>query len=106
MTFVSTRQLLQNFYDGFYKKNTMSSSDIPGVQPEDLFDTVLRFGLYLGAVFQLICIAAVIVVPERLDQSTRDDQSDDEGSDHGSPHTTPRRPYGHHRRKADKKKRR
>lgn len=48
-----------------------SFSEIPGVQPEDFMDTILRFGLYLGAVFQLICIAAVIVVPERVDQSSR-----------------------------------
>lgn len=38
--------------------------------PDDFMDTLLKIGLYLGAVFQLICIAAVIVVPEKLTDST------------------------------------
>ena len=33
------------------------------VQEPTLFDEVLRYGLYAGAVFQLVCIAAVILSP-------------------------------------------
>jgi Uncharacterised protein family (UPF0239) len=40
------------------------------VTPDDFMDTLLKIGLYLGAVFQLICIAAVIVVPEKLTDSS------------------------------------
>ena len=31
---------------------------------EDFYDTILRCGLYFGAVFQLICIAAVVIIPD------------------------------------------
>ena len=33
------------------------------------FDNILTACLYLGAVFQLICIFSVIVLPEREDQN-------------------------------------
>jgi hypothetical protein len=36
---------------------------------EDFVDSVLRCGLYLGALFQLICIAAAIVMPDRMGDS-------------------------------------
>jgi len=36
---------------------------------EDFVDSVLRCGLYLGAVFQLICIAAAIVMPDKMGDS-------------------------------------
>ncbi|XP_075235457.1 protein anon-73B1 [Lycorma delicatula] len=81
------------------------------VQTEDLMDSVIRCGLYLGAIFQLVCIAAVVILPERTTDGSASclkdgDVSDDEGSE-GSPHATPRRPHAHHRtRKQEKKKRR
>ena len=31
----------------------------------DFLDSVMRCGLYLGAVFQLICLAAVVMAPDR-----------------------------------------
>ncbi|OXA41836.1 Protein MANBAL [Folsomia candida] len=31
---------------------------------EDIVDTFLRYGLFIGAVFQLLCIGAVIVMPD------------------------------------------
>lgn len=44
--------------------------DVPGVPPDDIMDTVIKVGLYIGAVFQLICIAAVIILPDKSDSST------------------------------------
>jgi len=31
---------------------------------EDIIDTLLRYGLFFGAVFQLVCIGAVIIMPD------------------------------------------
>lgn len=31
---------------------------------EDVVDTFLRYGLFVGAIFQLICIGAVIIMPD------------------------------------------
>ncbi|XP_067004185.1 protein MANBAL [Anabrus simplex] len=79
---------------------------------EDFVDSILRCGLYFGAIFQLICIAAAVVVPDRMSDSNLScnkdfEPSDDEGSDHSTPQATPRRPHIHHRpRKQEKKKRR
>jgi hypothetical protein len=39
------------------------------IMTEDFVDSVLRCGLYLGAVFQLICIAAAIVMPDKMGDS-------------------------------------
>ena len=33
-----------------------------------LLDTVLKYGLFLGAVFQLICIFAVIFIPSNIEE--------------------------------------
>ena len=38
------------------------------IQEPTLFDEVLKYGLYAGAVFQLACIAAVIFSPSDADQ--------------------------------------
>ncbi|CAG0918595.1 unnamed protein product [Notodromas monacha] len=54
-----------------------------------LLDEVLKYGLYLGAIFQLICIAAVILVPFNSSLSAYSqkdyDSGEDEGSDQGTP---------------------
>ncbi|PNF40391.1 Protein anon-73B1 [Cryptotermes secundus] len=82
------------------------------IMTEDFVDSVLRCGLYLGAIFQLICIAAAVVVPDKMGDSNSSyckelELSDDEGSEHSTPQATPRRPHAHHRpRKQEKKKRR
>ncbi|GLH03064.1 hypothetical protein R5R35_007742 [Gryllus longicercus] len=78
---------------------------------EDFVDSILRCGLYFGAVFQVVCIAAAVVIPDKMNDfnaSYKDvEPSDDEGSDHSTPQATPRRPHAHHRpRKQEKKKRR
>jgi hypothetical protein len=36
---------------------------------EDFVDSVVRCGLYLGAIFQLICIAAAVVMPDKMGDS-------------------------------------
>ncbi|XP_063230638.1 protein MANBAL [Bacillus rossius redtenbacheri] len=79
---------------------------------EDFMESLLRCGLYLGAVFQLICIAAAVILPDKVSDSAGSyckelDVSEEEGSEHSTPQATPRRPHGHHRpRKQEKKKRR
>ncbi|XP_049807182.1 protein anon-73B1 [Schistocerca nitens] len=78
---------------------------------EDIVDSVIRYGLYFGAVFQLVCIAAAVIMPDSTGDTNsvlKDlEISDDEGSEHSTPQATPRRPHIHHRpRKQEKKKRR
>lgn len=38
----------------------------------DLLDEVLRYGLFLGAIFQIIAIAAIIVIPPKETQDADD----------------------------------
>ena len=33
---------------------------------EEFFNRFLKYGMFLGAIFQLVCIAAVIILPEQL----------------------------------------
>ncbi|EFA10043.1 Protein anon-73B1-like Protein [Tribolium castaneum] len=74
---------------------------------EDMTATIVRYGLYVGALFQLFCLAACIFLPDSSDDNSwlsRGD-SDDESSEQSTPQNTPRRPY-HRTRKQEKKKRR
>lgn len=85
---------------------------------EDLVDSILRCGLYFGAMFQVICITAAVVIPDKMNDFTANykeaEGSEDEASDRSTPQATPRRPahahthtHAHHRaRKQEKKKRR
>lgn len=47
-------------------KNKMAID--PSLTETDIFDEVLKYGLFLGAIFQLVCIGAVIFVPSRDDK--------------------------------------
>lgn len=38
----------------------------------DLLDEVLRYGLFVGAIFQIIAIAAIVVIPPKETQNTDD----------------------------------
>lgn len=38
----------------------------------DLLDEVLRYGLFLGAIFQIIAIAAIVVIPPKETQDVDD----------------------------------
>ncbi|CAB0036784.1 unnamed protein product [Trichogramma brassicae] len=75
-------------------------------QEETLFEQLIRYGLYIGAVFQVACILAIVAyngVSSDSITTLKDDPSDIECSEN-SPQVTPRRP--HRARKQEKKKRR
>ncbi|KAK8402793.1 hypothetical protein O3P69_000842 [Scylla paramamosain] len=44
----------------------------PSLAETDIFDEVLKYGLFLGAIFQLVCIGAVMFVPSRDDRRDGD----------------------------------
>ncbi|KAH8380084.1 hypothetical protein KR009_008863 [Drosophila setifemur] len=63
---------------------------------EDLFSLLIRYGLYVGALFQFICISAAVLMAG--DESTESGETDREGE--------PVRSRLHKIRKLEKKKRR
>ncbi|KAL1465315.1 hypothetical protein WDU94_004897 [Cyamophila willieti] len=75
----------------------------------DFSDTLIKYGLYIGAIIQIACLIVVIFKPESTPGSkygyASGDLSDDDSEDNLQ--VSPRRPHTHHRsRKQDKKKRR
>lgn len=38
----------------------------------DLLDEVLRYGLFLGAIFQIVAIAAIVIIPPKGTQDADD----------------------------------
>ena len=66
----------------------MSSPDIPeGLEElfqQTWFDHFLHYGLFLGAIFQLVCIAAIVVIPPtESDEGEEDSPSGGEGEGDG-----------------------
>ncbi|XP_035677075.1 protein MANBAL-like [Branchiostoma floridae] len=38
------------------------------IPPETLFDKILHWGLFLGAIFQMVAIAAVVLLPRKAEE--------------------------------------
>ncbi|KAL1506516.1 hypothetical protein ABEB36_005864 [Hypothenemus hampei] len=78
------------------------------LEVEDMTATIIKALLFLGALFQIMCLGACIFVKETPnDNSWAARESEDDSSTQSTPQNTPRRPY--HRgnnRKIEKKKRR
>lgn len=74
----------------------------------ELVDELLRYGLFLGAIFQLLCIAAVVFVPPREEGKDGGDSSDEDAPVDGlALQAQAHRHQGHHTgRRKEKKKRR
>ncbi|RWS09778.1 hypothetical protein B4U79_10483 [Dinothrombium tinctorium] len=74
----------------------------------EVLNEIIRVGLVFGAVFQLICIAAVIWVPSKEEHKESGESSDDEMSTEGScfySHSAHQK-HPHGKRRHEKKKRR
>ncbi|KAJ6645226.1 Protein anon-73B1 [Pseudolycoriella hygida] len=76
--------------------NVESELNIP---QEDWYETFIRYGLYFGAVFQLLCLCACVMLPG----SKKNEDGNSNSNSQLTPQNTPKRPRG---RKQDKKKRR
>ncbi|KAH9379460.1 protein MANBAL [Haemaphysalis longicornis] len=75
----------------------------------ELVDELLRYGLFLGAIFQLVCIAAVVFVPPKEEGKDVGDSSDEDGPAEGGAAVPHRPQVPHHtgrRSRQDRKKRR
>lgn len=74
---------------------------------EDMTATVVKVLLFLGALFQMVCLGACIFVRESTNDSNwAPRESEDDSSTQSTPQNTPRRPYHRNNRKIEKKKRR
>ena len=62
----------------------MSTTDIPeGLEElfqQTWFDHFLHYALFLGAIFQLVCIAAIVIIPPKSDEEDAPTESDHEGA--------------------------
>ncbi|CAG9765530.1 unnamed protein product [Ceutorhynchus assimilis] len=74
---------------------------------EDMTATIVKFMLFVGALFQVACLGACIFVKETPNDSNwAPRESEDDSSTQSTPQNTPRRPYHRSGRKVEKKKRR
>ena len=72
-----------------------ANEELPLFPEEEWYEVLLRYGLYLGAAFQLICILAVLISPSSDIKDAEDnscsseDESDDDiaGSDVKTQHS-------------------
>merc|ERR1712064_202462 len=95
------------------------ASEFPPLFPEELwYEVLLRYGLYVGAAFQLICILAVIVLPplkegsenlagnEESSSDEEEDRKDQRNSSHNQHTHTHHHNVNKSKKKLEKKKRR
>lgn len=66
----------------------MANVDIPeGLEElfeQSWFDHILHYGLLVGAIFQLICIAAIVVLPPTPEEAQEGDEVSGGGGEYGS----------------------
>ncbi|XP_061709601.1 protein anon-73B1 [Cydia pomonella] len=72
---------------------------------EDLMSTLIKYGLYLGAAFQLICLLACVTLTDEQSDPDAYEQPYTDSDDYSSEHSSPGH-RGNRARKHDKKKRR
>ena len=66
--------------------NAAGEQELPLFPEEEWYEILLRYGLYLGAAFQLMCILAVLVSPSSdiKDDSDNSCSSDEDSDDCGA----------------------
>ncbi|XP_055912315.1 protein anon-73B1 [Eupeodes corollae] len=81
-----------------------TSSTLDKFGEDDIFNTVLRYGLFVAAIFQLICIASSIFLPTSQESQETDGEIGEEQKQSTDIINAARRQ--HKIRKLEKKKRR
>ena len=82
-----------------------TNEELPLFPQEEWYEQLLRYGLYIGAAFQIVCILAIIfdVNPSKQSELCNDDSSsDDDSEDEDEVDVTSQR----NRRRLERKKRR
>jgi len=84
------------------------SAELPLFPQEEWYEQLLRYGLYLGAAFQIICILAVIfdVSPSKTDPGDRNSNSAGESSSDEESEDEDHSNQQRNRRRIERKKRR
>ncbi|KAK2194229.1 hypothetical protein NP493_1g03023 [Ridgeia piscesae] len=84
-------------------QEVVSETLLDSIPKDGLFDMLLHYGLLLGALFQLVCIFAVVFVPTSEEEREDDDIDEGEMVAHPSKSTET---LGRNRRQHERKKRR
>ena len=81
-----------------------TNEELPLFPQEEWYEQLLRYGLYIGAAFQIVCILAIIfdVNPSKQSELCDDSSSDDDSEDEDEVDVTSQR----NRRRLERKKRR